>query len=346
MFQAELIELERIKGLVVNFLPSWWVTTYGITWGERMFYDPEYRIESDRTMRHLLAERFPGLGIGTTNPTRRPVQPTLNNALTPAAFGCEVFLPDDGYARWRPADSYGWVLSNTAADSADAFPFSELISQTRRINDLLDTDEKPFLPPMGVLNNAIQLLGDEVLGDLLDDPPRAQAVLAKMADHEIAKVRFDVDHGWRGFWFLFNCSVDMIGPDIYRATVLEHDARVAQTVRSLGSGVHLHHCGRFDRFASAYRELGLIGSLEVGFPSAPEVAADFPTSDGPLYVILDQAVVRTGTPRRVCDHVEELVARAGAARRRLTLLALDLEYGTPDENVVALIEACRRDIDA
>jgi hypothetical protein len=338
MFQAELVERSEIRALVVNFLPSWWKKHYGITWGERMFYDAEYRMDMDREMRRLLAERFPHLPIGDRNPSRRLVQPSLNNALTPAAFGCEVVLPDDGYARWHHADSYESVYRKEPIELLSHFPFTEITNQTHQMNTLLGTDEAPFYPPMGVLNNAIQLLGDQILGDLLAEPERAWDLLHRMAEHEKRKLSIDAEAGWRGFWYLFNCSVDMIGPGIYHDAVVEHDASIASYSRSLGCGVHVHHCGNFDSFASVYQELGPIQSLEVGFTSTPGIAAMHPTNGGPLYFILDYRILRSGSANQVRRHIKDLVDGASSAKSRLTLLALDLEYDTPDENVAALFE--------
>ncbi|MEA4888564.1 MAG: uroporphyrinogen decarboxylase family protein [Clostridiaceae bacterium] len=308
-----------------------------------MFYDPEYRMDIDQQMRRLLAERFTGLPLGERDPRRRAVQPTTNNALTPAAFGCDIFFPDDKYAQWHPMDSYDRLIHHRPGDLRSVFPFNEIIRQTRLMNEQLGIDEQPFFPPMGVLNNAVQLFGDRILGDLLDEPEIARMLLGILAEHEIEKLTINAAQGWRGNWYLFNCSVDMIGPAIYRDTVLEHDQAVARQARSLDCGVHLHHCGCFDRFAPVYQDLGPLKSMEIGFTSDPALAADFPMNSGPLYIILNHQILRTGTVRQVEDHVAAMLDKTAAISRRVVLLALDLDYGTPDANIRALLEQCEID---
>jgi hypothetical protein len=50
-----------IRGGCFNFMPSWWYRNYGIAYGERMVFDPDYRVEMHQAMRRLMAERFGAL---------------------------------------------------------------------------------------------------------------------------------------------------------------------------------------------------------------------------------------------------------------------------------------------
>ena len=339
MFFAELVKSDVISGVILNFLPSWWLANYGIAWGDRMAFDADYRVATDREMRSLLHERFPGLPVGEADPKPRFVMPTFNNALTPAAFGCAVRFPNNAYAQWEHATGYEALLSCDLSDVWSLTPYREIRRQTEYLNAKLGTDEIPFLPPMGVLNGAVQLLGDVALGDLLEEDSPLPRLLDALARHEMEKLRLDTQMGWRGLWYLFNCSVDMIGPTVYRERVLCHDAKITDYARAVNLGAHLHHCGCFDRFEQAYRGLGELYSLEVGFPSDAALAAAYPLCAGPLYVILDQAVIRTGSRADVAKHARGVIDAVGENRNRLTLLALDLDAGTPDGNVEELFEA-------
>lgn len=339
MFFAELIQLKKIGNIVVNFLPSWWNGNYGVTWGDRMACDADYRIDTDRDMRRLLRERFPDLPLGERDPKPRFVHTTFNNALTPAAFGLPVRFPENLYAQWEHALSYDALLGCDLSDVWSLRPYREIRRQTEYMNGRLGTDEIPFLPPMGVLNGAVQLLGDLALCDLADEGSPLPRLFELLAEHESQKLRMNAGMGWRGAWYLFNCSVDMIGPETYRRAVLPWDAAVAESARRAGCGVHLHHCGTFDRYAGAYTGLGPLYSLEAGFTSDPALAAAYPMCGGPLYVILDHRVIRSGSRDDVARHVGRILDGVGGAKPRLTLLALDLDCGMPDDNIRALFEA-------
>lgn len=337
MFFAELVAQKNISGVIVNFLPSWWHGNYGIVWGERMAFDSDYRIEADRNMRRLMKERFPALPLGEADPKPRFVMPSFNNALTPAAFGCRVRFPENLYAQWEHENRYDALIDQDLSDVWSLYPYREIRRQTEYMNRKLATDEMPFLPPMGVMNGAVQLLGDKALGDLLEDNSPLPQLFDMLARHEMEKLRLNTQMGWRGAWYLFNCSVDMIGPMTYREKVLSFDARIAEYARSVNLGAHLHHCGCFDRFEQAYRGLGALCSLEVGFTTKATLAASYPLCTGPLYVILDHNTMRNGSRQDVIVHVHGIIDAVGKEKGRLTLLALDMDYGTPDENIEALL---------
>ena len=73
-----------------NFLPSWWNKNYGVTFGERFIFDPDYRIETYLFLERTLAQRFPSLHLGSKNPKPTVIAPELYNATTPAAAGCKI----------------------------------------------------------------------------------------------------------------------------------------------------------------------------------------------------------------------------------------------------------------
>ncbi len=76
-----------IYGLTYNFLPSWWRQNYGLTFGERIVFDPDYRLKSYRFMERTVHERFPVLHIGSPNPPTRGILPDFGNTITAAAAG-------------------------------------------------------------------------------------------------------------------------------------------------------------------------------------------------------------------------------------------------------------------
>ena len=54
-FSAPINDKLPIKSAWFNFMPSWWYRNYGIEYGERMIFDPDYRVETHRTMRRIMS---------------------------------------------------------------------------------------------------------------------------------------------------------------------------------------------------------------------------------------------------------------------------------------------------
>lgn len=69
---------------------AWWYRNYGIEYGERMIFDPDYRVETHRVMRRIMAERFGAIHLGERDPQPCVSAPDWQNASTSAFAGCDV----------------------------------------------------------------------------------------------------------------------------------------------------------------------------------------------------------------------------------------------------------------
>jgi hypothetical protein len=225
-FCASIHKPLPIKGAGFNFMPSWWYRNYGLEYGERMVFDPDYRVETHRAMRRLMHERFGALGLGEADPAPCAVPPDWGNAVTPALVGCEVVYPPDNYpvGRHLPEDRLDALA--VPDDLWSAFPYREIARQVEYLNRRLGGDAKPWIPIRGVLNEAVILRGDAFFLELLAEPERAGRLLRFSADLILRQLQVN-----GGGCMVTNCTVPLVGPGTYEEQVLPFDHYIAERCR-------------------------------------------------------------------------------------------------------------------
>ena len=133
-----------------------------------------------------------------------------------------------------------------------------------------------------------------------------------------------------------NCSVQMISPASYRHMHLPVEQAMARRIEPFG----VHHCGdNTHRIAPVYAELPL-DYLEVGWGS--DVAACRQAVPG-VFLNLRLSPVRLlqATPHQVAADVEALLKAAGPLER-VGLCCINMDHGTPDDNLWAMFDVVRR----
>jgi hypothetical protein len=199
----------------------------------------------------------------------------------------------------------------------------------------------------GVLNTALQLRGQQLFLDLLEDPElcahlfsvvaRTQARLAayvasRTGTNSVSTNRsiLQVDpkiylHG--------NCSVQMISPALYERCLLPHERYLAERLPPYG----VHHCGNnLHLFAQAYSQMPVV-FYDVGWGSnVARCAAALP--DAFLNLRLSPVRMLQQPVDDIRRDVEQLLTAAGRTHN-VGLCAINLDYGTPDDNVLAIFRA-------
>jgi hypothetical protein len=327
-----------IGGVGFNFMPSWWYRHYGIEFGERMVFDPDYRVATHVTMRRLLHERFGALGLGEADPTPCVVPPDWQNAVTAALVGAPVVYPPDNYP----------IAGRLAPDRLEAlavpdplwaaFPYCEIARQVRHLNGRLGADARPSIPIRGVLNEAVILRGDSFLAELLVEPDRAERLLGFSRDLIVRQLQVNA-----GGCMVTNCTVPLVGPRTYRDRVLPHDRRVAAECRRQGGGFSIHHCGDLDPYVAMYRGLTpAVAMLDIGPRSdLGQVLEVFPEAER-VSQIVDARLMNAGTPAAVGAWIDQRLDAARGHWHRLSLNVADIEYGAPDDSLAAVYEHVRR----
>jgi uroporphyrinogen-III decarboxylase len=321
--------------VIVNFMPSWWAREYGLALGERLFLDPEYRAQTLRDMYRLAHDRFGDVGLGQPDPAPVYCLDDLGNATLPAAFGCPVVFADDQYPA-NPPDPDAAIQA--PRDVAATFPMCEIIRQAEVLNQRHGTGLRPAWTTMGVLNAAVRTRGTALFTDLLADPPAARRLLDMSRDLIVSSLDYFRSAGsvpdmlWNQ-----NCTIPLVGPATYERELLRYDLVLHAQAQRRGMSFAIHHCGHFDPYAALYRKVPRLAWIEIGWGSDLRLALDaFPEAH--IQVIIGHERVMHGTPAAVHDTMRELLDTAGRDVGRLSFNVPDLDRGTPDENVRAVVE--------
>jgi hypothetical protein len=330
-----------IDCLSYNFLPSWWRSNYGLTFGRKFVFDPDYRVELYLFMARTVCERFPGLHIGSPDPQAQVILPDFGNAITAAAAGCEVAYPEDNYP-WNqhlPMDKASQLT--VPPDLRVVFPYSEIVSQVAYLNRKLDKDAQVNWNQRGVLNDAALIGGSDFLTEFGLDTSSSRRLIEYSygmltnvikADHELFHIKDDV--------MLANCTVMMVSPSAYDCHLMSYDQAIYNLVAGQGRKLAVHHCGSFEKYAAIYRKIPALTWLEIGWGSDFHLALDlFPESF--LQYILSAVFISTASRQEVREKISAILEGAHGDWRRLRLSMADIEAGTPDENLYEIYECCK-----
>jgi hypothetical protein len=335
------------------FAPNWWHRTAGISFEEPFYLDAPSRIRNDVAMRRLLYRRYGDLGLGEPEPQPRPIigsEHVAGGFVIPALLGAEILFAPDAAPQPRPLHlTVEQVAALEKPDWAQAWPMNRLLADM----DALEAEHGLVVGDLntdGLLNAAYHLYGEQLFVDFRRSPERARrlldlvgelivdvalAVRQRTGSCSIAVNRM-VEHVDRALFLHANCSVAMISPQSYRRLHLPVEQRMARRIQPFG----IHHCGNLTgEMAAAYAELPL-RYVEVGWGS--DVAAARRALPG-LFLNLRLSPVRMlqGTPAEMAGDTEALLRAAGALE--LTgLCCINMDYGTPDDNLFAVFEVVQR----
>ncbi|NLX07265.1 MAG: hypothetical protein GXY33_19170 [Phycisphaerae bacterium] len=325
--------------LTLNFLPSWWYRQYGISHGERVFRDPEFRAATQREMHRLVYDRFKDLGFGQEDPPLVYCADHLGNATMPAMLGCEVRFADDQYPVNNPLPMD--VLRRLAVpkDITQSFPLNDILGQERQIAQKTGSRVDLIWPTQGVQNIALLTQGSDFYTEYYENPEWAGRLLDVSCDLIIAILEYQKSRGQELMLFSHqNCTVELCGPKVYREFLLAYDLRLYRTAARLGWKYNIHHCGVFDAFAELYRQIGPLDSIQVGWGSDLRLALDtFP--EAKVDYIISPTFLHDADPRAIADRVRGLVDAAGGDLARTSFTVCDVEDGTPDSSIFAVAEA-------
>ena len=329
------------------FNPNWWFRHYGIAFDEPFYFDRETRIRNDAAMRRALWERF---GTGEADPRPRPIagsQHVAGGFVLPALLGVPIrFEPHQAPCPVPLELSREQALALRVPDVERTWPMDRLLAGM----DELHRDFGHVVGDFdvdGVLNTALQLRGQQLFVDMLEDPAVADHLFDVVAETQVRVVRLvqsrtgtssvSVNRGIVNvdprIYLHGNCSVQMVSPALYRERLLPSELRLARELRPYG----IHHCGNnLHRFAGLYSETGAV-FYDVGWGS--DVAAvSRALPDAFLNLRLSPVRMLQESPGTIRADALRLL-EAAARPTRVGLCAINMDYGTPDENVRAMFRA-------
>ncbi len=331
------------------FNPNWWFRECGISFDESFYLDPARRIEDDRTMRRTLFERF---GLEEGDPAPRPILGSMHVAggfVIPALFGAEIRFGENEAPYAVPLElTRDQVMSLEVPDIENRWPLKQLFAQADELAGRfgfvvgdLNTD--------GMLNTAVCLRGQQLFLDFYDDPELV-AHLARVVAATIGRVagrireitgsasisvNRSIVHVDSRIFLSANCSLQMLSPELYASHLLPAELALSAGLRPYG----VHHCGdNCHRFARYYAQLGVV-FVDVGAGSDIR-AVRTALPDAFLNLRLKPTDLLTETPEYLRAEVGRMI-RESEATDKTGVCCINMDHGTPDSNVIAVIDAVR-----
>ena len=243
--------------IAITFSPAWWQAKVD-------------RQPSAMERARLLWERFGDVGLGE----EKPVLPApvvggeYGDRFMAAFWGGEVVYPPAAVpAALVLPDARERMAGLEVPDVATSPVAQRAFGDAERLKNEHGTCAAA-VNYGGPLNNAVSVLGQDILTVCAEDPDLAREVLHKMAqgvmvvhDEIVCPINgVDPVATRAGGWGIGNCPVCMISPRMYSEVVLASDRWLSN---HFTGGFYLHHCGVFDAYTEAYRPLQPL-ALDVG----------------------------------------------------------------------------------
>lgn len=324
----------------IGFTPNWYRTALGIDFGEKWHTDPAYRRETVLAMRDELRRRFPGSKIGGIDRPDKPLD------LLTGVYGGNVIAMIYGIPATYAEDNWPncehKYLSDEEADNLkppdlDTNPvFGDIIRQV----DWIEQSEGQilgFLNWQGILNNAQRLRGEKIFFDIIDSPDRCRhlfgCIYSTMSEGigrlhaRQKKSGVDIE-----FMTVSNCLVNMISPEQYRDLFLPFDLRFEKEFGRIA----IHNCAwNANPYIEDYSRVKNLGYIDMSMDSdMTRVRELIPNARRAImYTPMDLA-------NKSWDQIREDMEKIAREYGPCDIVAADIEAGTPDERVQALIDLC------
>jgi hypothetical protein len=260
----------------VVFHPSWWHKRAGISFDEGFFYHPVRRVEAERRMEQVLFERFGEHGLGESRGQDLPVIGAVHNAagyILSEMLGCRVVYQEDSSPQVIPAEQPELRIDADRAFHSAAFERLQGLQEALKARYGFLTGDVNW---GGVLNIALDLVGQKVFLDLFSQPDETRRQFAELAaviqrfvtgiaqetGTTSISVNRTVRHIQKPVFLHSECSHTMISAKHYEEFLLPIDLAWSRQFRPFG----IHYCGKDPhRYAGSFRKIENLDFLDVGW---------------------------------------------------------------------------------
>ena len=330
------------------FSPQWWNKQTGMTFDRDFFFHPARRVEDERKMEQYLYEKWGRYGLGGDRDTNRPEVGAVHLAsgyLLSEMLGCKI-----DYREAAPPNVnclFMGELDTKPIEKAFESSAFKAFSQTREDLKTKYGYVTGDVNWSGILNLAIDLRGQELFIDMIEEPEKTTAYFSGLADmieqftdglqsaanSTSVSVNRNVVHFDKPILLHSECSLTMVSEDIYREYLMPHDIKWSRKNVPFG----IHYCGQDPhRFIRAFSEIPNLAFLDVGYGGdVALIRSHLPNTF--LNLRLGPVELARITPDEVKQTVYRLVRQAGDLR--LTgLCCINIDDTVNDENVTAIFE--------
>lgn len=323
----------------IGFTPKWFHQTPGIDFGEKWHTNPVYRKQSLAEMRIEIDHRFPGNQIGMHENETPDLLTGLFGACSIAAiYGVPIRFEADQWPISEHIHISGEEMGNLQPPDLSVNPFFRKIME--QVDWIARNEGKVygFMNWQGVLNNAQRIRGQELFMDFYMNPEGVNNLLdcvcttmieaAKILQQKQRESGIDFT-----FFTVSNCLVNMLSPELYNEFILPFDQKIAAAFETIG----IHNCAwNATPYLGDYAKVPKVGYIDMGMDSDLETAKIlFPeTRRAIMYTPMD---VANKSSAEIKADFEMIAEKYGPC----DIVAADIEFGTPDEKIIDLIEICQ-----
>ena len=328
--------------------PDWWHQQAGICFDADFFFHPLRRVEAQRKMEQTLYERWGDFGLGSDRNRDLPMVGATHLAsgfLLPEMLGCRVDYLANGPPQVHPAGMDLGMIDEEAAFASPAFRrFQKLTEALKQRYGYLAGDVNWG----GVLNLALDLRGQAVLMDMIEQPEESRACFEQISrvierfvnfvEGETGSSSISVNrtllHLPQPVFLHSECSHTMISARHYEQLLLPLDQAWSRRHRPFG----IHYCGPDPhRFADAMAKIPHLDFLDVGWGGDLRLLREkLPHTF--LNVRLGPAEIVRQTPAEISQTIRRLVSDAG--NPSLTgVCCINMDKKTfPDQQIAAIFQ--------
>lgn len=327
--------------------PSWWNEHTGMTFDRDFFLHPAKRVESERRMEQTLYERWGQFGLGAYRNEDRPEVGPVHLAagyLLSEMLGCQVDYNERQAPQVVPARQATLEMDPDAAFQSSAFKsFQALVDKLKLRYGRVSGDADWG----GLLNIGLDLRGESLFIDMVDQPGAVKQYLAAIAnviERFVAGVQLEtgtssitinrsVRHIQEPVFLHPECSHTMISEQYYEAFLLPFDIEWSRAHRPFG----VHYCGDDPhRYAESFAKIPHLDFLDLGWGGNVRKLREYLPGTflnirlSPVKIV-NQSVedIRTTIRRLVTD----------SANPWLTgLCCINIDHNVPDQNITAIFQ--------
>lgn len=323
----------------VGFNPSWFHKYCGIDFSEMWHTDVEFRMKSHETMRKEIKKRFPGYNIGGV----------LNDGpfdLLTGIYGIGII--DSLFGRTLQFHNDKWPVPENTPLTDDEVKklevpdltknkfFLNIFEQLEKIYKLTGS-VRGFLNWQGNLNTAFRLRGESIFIDLIDNRETLNKILTVVSDTYLKGVKllylkqkeFKTEYN---FATIANCTVNMIGPELYESCLLPFDAKIADEFPVIG----IHNCAwTVTPYIDLYSRIPNVAYIDMGIESDLQKARSvFPDARrNCLYKSVDLKNKTYDEIKKDFKYIAENLAPCDVGLP-------DIEYDVPDKKIMFAMDLC------
>lgn len=324
----------------VGFNPSWFHKYCGIDFSEKWHRDLMYRLKSHEVMRKEIKKRFPQCNIGgvLNDEPYDLLTGIYGIGIMDLIFGRSLYYYEDKWpVPFGPPFTDDDINKLEVPILENNKFFMSIIDEIDNIYKLTGS-ARGFLNWQGNLNTAFRFCGEKIFIDLIDNQQIIDKLLTMISDTYIKGVKllyekqkeYNVEYN---FATIANCTVNMVGPELYESCLLKYDQKISEAFSIIG----VHNCAwTVTPYLELYSRIPNVAYIDMGIESDLKKAREiFPEARrNCLYKSVD---LKNKSKEEIRKDFEDIAQNLAPCDVGMP----DIEVDVPDYKIIFAIDLCK-----